>query len=89
MDKTNIILILVVGVFFCLLMVGAIDNAIENTRTQQSCDKLGMKYYYTMDTKFCVDSLGNAHYVKFKCEGFLWEKECKAQLISIGDVRVR
>ncbi len=48
-----------------------------------------MEYHYAMKTDFCVDNLGNAHYAKFKCDGVLWNTQCTAQLISIGDVRVR
>ncbi len=85
-DKISGIIFVVV---FCLLMFWAIDKIIGTTRTLESCKDIGMEYHYAMDTTFCVDSLGNAHYAKFKCKGLLWNKECAAQLISIGDVRVR
>ncbi len=92
MDKSKITMVVVFGVFILLgglLIITMTDVIIGNTKTRQSCKDIGMEYYYAMDTTFCVDSLGNAHYAKFKCEGVLWNKECKAQLISIGDVRVR
>ena len=94
MDKFNDIVmffVMPVMVVTIIIMLGLtfIEINIQNERVRQSCKDIGMEYHYAMDTTFCVDSLGNAHYTKFKCEGFLWNKECKAQLISIGDVRVR
>ena len=74
---------------FILIFIVFIDIDIQNDRIRQSCKDIGMEYHVAMGTKFCVDTLGNAHYAKFNCKGTLWNKECTAQLISIGDVRVR
>ncbi len=78
-----------IGVLGFIFIFTVFDSIIESSMIKESCKDIGMEYHSAMDTKFCVDVLGNAHYVKFKCEGFLWDKECTAQIISIGDVRVR
>ena len=81
------IIFFMVGVTFLALL--SVEVGIQVHRTESSCEDIGMEYYTTMDTKFCVDTSGNAHYVKIDCNGILWNKVCTAQIISIGDVRVR
>ena len=63
------------------------DDAIYNIK-KESCSKLGMEYYYTDGTEFCVDNNDQAHYVKFECEHYGFRKwECYPRIISIGEVR--
>ena len=83
---TLVLVLVMVMVFISLVMI---DTSIYYDRISQACKDIGMEYHNAMDTKFCVDAFGNAHYAKFTCNGFLWNKVCTAQLISIGDVRVR
>lgn len=81
--------IIVIGFAFAMLLYAGLDNKNSIDKIKQSCGDIGMEYYHTMGTQFCVDSFGNANYAKFSCDGTLWDKKCTAQIISIGDVRVR
>ena len=60
-------------------------NKAENLACKEIEDFVGYKYY---DVPYCEDSEGNLHYAKIDCEG--WPlPNCKAKIISIGDVRVK
>lgn len=52
-------------------------------------EKIGFESVkYKNSFEFCEDYKGNLHYVKIKCSGGWLTKECKVNLISVGDVRV-
>ena len=36
-----------------------------------------------------IDYNNEAHFVDFKCEGMFHDKVCTAEIMSIGDIRVR
>ena len=79
--------IIIIGVGLAGLAFIQIDT--ERTERIQACKDIGMEFHEAMDTKFCVDTFGKAHYAKFKCDDSLWNTKCTAQLISIGDVRIK
>ena len=73
------------------LIIGlAIDEIFFTPTKDEMCKSIGMKEYVFMsDTRYCIDYDNNAHFVNIKCKGFMLSKECTAQIISIGDIRVR
>jgi len=57
---------------------------------KKSCEKLGMEYLTVQDSEFCVDTNGNAHFVKIDCDKVAWNKyDCIPQIITIGDIRLK
>ena len=70
--------------------IGGIDQIYEASVKEESCEKLyGMKELIILNNeRLCLSHSGEANYIHFECSGLLWRKECKAQLISIGDNRV-
>ncbi len=82
------------GVFIFLAVGGSVAIGIDITfftpTKDEMCQSIGMKeYVFIMDTHYCVDYDNNAHFVNIKCKGFMLSKECTAQIISIGDIRVK
>ncbi len=68
----------------------AIDDIFFTPTKDEMCQSIGMKeYLYMKDTHYCIDFNSNAHFVSIKCNGFMQSKECTAQIISIGDVRIK
>ncbi len=57
---------------------------------KKSCNNIGMVYEkgIAVDFDYCIEPYGNAHFVRFDCVGFFWNKECSVQIINIGDYRV-
>ena len=77
---------------FALIVLGTlfIHFLFVEQANKNACGVLGMEYKHNNDGSFnfCISNDGQAHYVKFDCNGILWAKQCTAQLISIGDNRV-
>ncbi len=81
----NILIVLVVltiGVLFT-------DRAYERIKTLESCEPLNMKYKQMELGEVCIDNNNQAHFVDIECDGILWEKQCTATIINVGDFRVR
>lgn len=80
---------------FVLMFMGflawlSISTVAEINGIENSCKKVDMEYYRMMDTHFCTDKEGNAHYVKLDCEWIKWtEYDCVPILLSIGEVRIK
>ncbi len=78
----------IVSIVFTVIVIGMIviiiDMDLHRREQAQSCEDLGMKFYQQARIKFCIDDLDQAHNVMFECKGLLWNKQCKARLISIG-----
>ncbi len=86
----TIFYLICIGLFFSFIIVMVIDEGVfKPIQIRESCEDIYMEYYHMGRTIYCLDNFNNAHYVKFNCEGFLWTKECEAQLISVGDVRTK
>ncbi len=82
-----------VGTFGFLLisfvLTIAIDDIFFTPTKDEMCQSIGMKeYLYMTNTPYCIDYDGEAHFVNIKCKGFMLNKECNAQIISIGDIRI-
>lgn len=85
----NIVVITIFSMIAIGLFLGLIDSSITKIEVLHSCENIGMEYYTSMDSEFCVDHLDQAHYAKFECQGFLWTKQCTARIVSLGEVRVK
>ncbi len=82
-----IFIIVIFGLVFWAMYV-VWDGEAKTPIEKESCSKIGMEYYYTGGTQFCVDNDNQAHYVKFECEHYGCRKwECNPRIISIGDIR--
>lgn len=77
-----LILVLIVFAFF-------FDILAKKKVRKESCNQLGMEYFYQDSTEYCLDKNNQAHYVKIECNklGFR-QYACNPRLISIGDVRI-
>ena len=94
MDKVNWLkgnICMLIGVILFILFFGLLGTETYNQikTTKQACKDIGMEYQYYDDKTFCVDEYGNAEFVIFECEGILWNKECEANILTIGDLRIK
>ena len=80
--------VLIFFTLFVCLIFNIFDGSAMIQSVEQSCTKIGMEYYTSMDSTFCIDKYNKAHYVKIECEsvGFM-KYDCNPRLISVGDVR--
>ncbi len=88
-DMVPYIMIGIVVLFVSVFGYAIFEDEARQEAIKQSCEDLGMEYYTSMDSKFCIDALDQAHYAKFTCDGNAWNKHCTARLISIGDIRMK
>ena len=89
LDGPSIAIIAGCILLFVLLFVYLpVDFYYGGLGQNKACQDLEMEHEYYDEKNFCVDEEGNANYVIFDCKGIFWKKECKAKLISIGDLRV-
>ncbi len=73
--------------FFLLVFI---QEVIFTPTQDEICQSIGMKSYkYIMDAAYCVDYNYDAYFVDIKCEGWFQDTKCTADIISVGDVRVR
>ena len=71
-----------------LVILGTMEADVRNYAEKQSCNKIGMEYYYSMESEFCIDKNNQAHYVKIECERLGFRNyNCIPRIISIGDIR--
>ena len=83
-----IIFILVMGGILYSSIYWGLDEKVRQVMEKESCNKLGMEYFYQDSIKFCIDNNNQAHYVKIDCEHYGFRKwECNPRIISIGEVR--
>jgi hypothetical protein len=80
--------IYVAFVFFLPMLIFIADTMINEQEVYKSCEKLGMEYYYSSKTHYCIDNNDNAHYIKLNCQGFLNTRDCTARIITICTGRV-
>ena len=67
-----------------------IDEIFFTPTKDEMCQSIGMKEsLYMSNANYCIDYNSEAHFVNIKCKGFMTSKKCTAQIISIGDLRVR
>ena len=92
-DLDILIVIIILGLFFFLIVGGSIFFVIDyilEPSDDEKCQSIGMsRYKYIMNAQYCIDYNNEAHFVDFKCEGLFKNKVCTAEIISIGDIRVR
>ncbi len=79
----TVIIIIIIG----LVTFGMVSIVRLAEAKQSSCEKIGMEYFYSDGTRFCIDKNNKAHYVKIECDtlGFL-KYSCIPRIISIGEI---
>jgi len=88
-DVVHYMLIILIVLFVIFIIIILVDVQFILKSKGQACKDIGYKEYETMgDFRYCQDHIGNLYYAHFECDGFLHARECKANLISVGDVRV-
>ena len=84
---TTIVVIVCLGLVVILFGSLIFDERYSEGTYNQACIDLGMKenryYGLAMGTKYCIDYEGIAHEAIFECSGFAWNKQCKANLLSV------
>ena len=82
-----IVLIVVLGLGTLSFIL--IDMIITTKTMDKACQDIGLKEAGNIDSiRTCKDYNGNLYYANIECSGLLWGTECKANLISVGNVRV-
>lgn len=87
MDKFDMFL----GLLALILIIwGIVYSIIATMEKDEACNKLGFEdYTYWSGEPVCEDDSGDLYFVKLECNSFhnLWITDCKASLISVGNVR--
>ena len=83
-DEIMIYTYIIVGVIILLVS----SFWLFEINQEEAVNKLGCEYKQTRDIDYCIFPDGKAYYVNVKCKGF-FSVECKAQIINIGDVRIK
>ena len=74
---------------FLLVFLTMAESSFHFRATFELCDYMNMNYKNMAMGEVCIDHNNDAHFVDIRCDGFLWNIECKATIISVGEVRVR
>ena len=79
----------IVAMMMGLLVFALPVSMISSARSHdEACQEIGFKEATRKDSfQYCRDNIGNLYYAHFECDGFVWIKDCRANLISGGDVR--
>lgn len=81
------IFVLIIGLFIFGGGYMVIDDKYLFVACDEACINLDMEvsiYYREIDRlDYCIDSEGIAHEAIFRCKGFAWNKQCKANLVSV------
>ena len=84
---TIIVVILSLGLVVILFGSLIFDEQYSKEAYDKACIDLDMKenlyYGLALGEKYCIDNEGIAHEALFQCEGFAWNKKCKANLVSV------
>lgn len=80
------IVLIILTIIFMISFSGPVSTTIA---TFSSCDYMDMEYKNLPMGEVCIDNLNQAHFVNIKCEGWFWNKQCKATIINIGEFRIR
>jgi len=87
LDFMEIFLIIVIILFFVSVSFFAIEGSFAVESSTQACKDLGYKELISWNGEdACEKYNGDIVFVKFNCKGLLWNVECSAKQIKVGEV---
>jgi len=90
MDRYDVLVHVIMAMIFATVIMVFLDVAYEKIAEGEVCQNIGMdRFRYIMDETYCIDHNNDAHLVDINCQDLLWNKQCQATVITIGEFRVR
>lgn len=84
-DYGPIVITSVIMTTFLLLII---DSDMTNSKREEAIERLGCEVEWLYDERVC--QIDNEYlFVDVDCSGWFFNKECSAQIVSVGDYRIK